>query len=187
MISDPCQEGVFPTGSIKRVPRSGEGGGGTVRWDGASAMMMAGQSTPHSLFVLDKKTAPAGACRRPTAACAAALRPETNGPYPQGVRRIRKRQSRQRLRSGRSKRKNRLGAEPARSCRFAYIREISEFMPTKIRWSSTGSRRSVPLRGSCAAIVGLIQTSGWLSKGLSFWIRLRFVWWSMKTRKGADT
>ena len=71
-------------------------------------MMMAGQSTTHSLFVLDKKTAPAGACRRPTAACAAALRPETNGPYPQGVRRIRKRQSRQRLRSGRSKRKNRL-------------------------------------------------------------------------------
>ena len=66
-------------------------------------------STPHSLFVLDKKTAPAGACRRPTAARAAALRPETNGPYPQGVRRIRKRQSRQRLRSGRSKRKNRCG------------------------------------------------------------------------------
>ena len=66
-------------------------------------------STPHSLFVLDKKTAPAGACRRPTAARAAALRPETNGPYPQGVRRIRKRQSRQRLRSGRSKRKKRCG------------------------------------------------------------------------------
>ena len=45
-------------------------------------------------------------------------------------------------------------------------------MPTKIRWSSTGSRRTSHLRGSCAAIVSLVEISGWLSKGLSFWPRL---------------
>ena len=42
-----------------------------------------------------------------------------NGPHPQGVRRIRKRQSRQRLRSGRSKRKNRCGGSVRAS---AYLR-----------------------------------------------------------------
>ena len=54
-----------------------------------SAELPAGQCTPHFLFGLARKE---------------------NGPYPQGVRRIRKRQSRQRLRSARSKRKGRLGA-----------------------------------------------------------------------------
>ena len=39
--------------------------------------------------------------------------------------------------------------------------------------SSTGSRRSAQFHGSCAAIVGLVETSGWLSKGLFFEIRLR--------------
>ena len=38
--------------------------------------------------------------------------------------------------------------------------------------SPTGSRRSAPLRGSCAAVVGLVEISGWLLKGLSFWPRL---------------
>ena len=45
-------------------------------------------------------------------------------------------------------------------------------MLTELGESSTGSRRTVPLRGSCAAIVGLVQISGWLSKGLSFYVLL---------------
>ena len=75
--------------------------------------------------------------------------------------------------------KRTLRAEPARACRFAYIRGSSEYVPTKTGESSAGSRRTVPLRGSCAAIAGSAQTSGWLLKGLSFWIRFRFVWWWM--------
>ena len=38
----------------------------------------------------------------------------------------------------------------------------------KDRQSSTGSRRTTQLRGLCAAIVGLVEISGWLSKCLSF-------------------
>ena len=58
-----------------------------------------------------------------------------------------------------------------RTCTFVQvclIRGSSEYMPTKLRESSTGSRRTIHLRGSYAAIVGLAQTSGWLSKGLFF-------------------
>ena len=45
-------------------------------------------------------------------------------------------------------------------------------MLTKTGEASTGSRWTAPLRGSCAAIVGLAQASEWLLKGLFFWPRL---------------
>ena len=46
------------------------------------------------------------------------LAEKENGPHPQGVCRIRKRHSRQRLRNGRSKRKDAL-RKLARMCKFA--------------------------------------------------------------------
>ena len=47
-------------------------------------------------------------------------------------------------------------------------RGSSEFVPAKTGKSSTGSRQAAQLRGSCAAIASLAETSGWLSKGLFF-------------------
>ena len=58
-----------------------------------------------------------------------------------------------------------------RTCACAQVclkRVFSEFVPTKAGESSTGSRRSGQLRQYCAAIAGLVQTSGLVSKGLFF-------------------
>ena len=97
-----------------------------------SAELPAGQCTPHFLFGLARKE---------------------NGPYPQGVRRIRKRQSRQRLRSARSKRKNRLGA--LRHLRAsALYGGRREMVPACSRWPPDGRggmrwelERGFPRRG----------------------------------------
>ena len=66
-----------------------------------------------------------------------------NGPHPQGVRRIRKRQSRQRLRSGRSKRKERLA--PNLHVRASWLKYggCPESVPTKPGQSPTATRRTL--------------------------------------------